>query len=240
MSRLEPTSQTDIEQRLLYGLAHDMGAPLRSVVQFSGLLLDRLDSRLDDKERFWLKLVAENGARSQTMLAALLHYTKLASERQEGQPIDVDQAIANVLSELQAKLREAGAVVHSRASNQYITGDRAQFEELLKHLLNNALTYQRTGNAAQIAISASSIANQFELLVEDNGIGVKPKDYEQISSPFSRLHGAEEYPGIGMGLAHCWRIVDLAGGHISFNHSALGGLAVHCRMPLRNKGDAPC
>ncbi|WP_045858945.1 sensor histidine kinase [Teredinibacter purpureus] len=219
-------------QQLIYGLSHDMGAPLRAVVQFSLLLSRNLDAKLNDKERYWLQLIQENGEQAQSMIAALLQYSRLETHRETLKPFTIDEALQLALRKLQPQLLETNATIDYVPSACEINGDAEQWQLYFYCVLENALKFHSptTDIPPQIRIRIDNTPNTITICVEDNGIGVNEKHWIELSRPFKRLNRQEEYPGIGMGLGYCERITQLHGGHLEFSSSPLGGLCITCTL----------
>jgi signal transduction histidine kinase len=245
-------SNNDFEQiqKLLYGISHDMGAPLRSVVQFSQLLEKRLHDKLDDKERFWFQLLQQGGQKAQKMLEALLHYSRLNTEQAVATNINLVSLIEDSIEAHIRKRRRKdrqNEILTDNASKPSdnetpfivdwqilsplpeITGILMHWELFFSCLLDNALLYQPLGqprHIPKIAIYSETEKNLVRIIIEDNGIGVAENNWSNITQPFKRLQPEADYPGIGMGLSYCERIAQLHGGKLSFQHSAFAGLKV--------------
>jgi light-regulated signal transduction histidine kinase (bacteriophytochrome) len=217
-------------QKLIYGLSHDMGAPLRSVTQFSSLLAKRLEPKLDEKERYWLQLIQENGEKAQFMLQGLLTYSRLVTKQNPFAVFQLSEAIQSALLFHEKNILNKKASIKYTPTYQSLNGDQTQWELLFKELISNALLFQASNNIPEILIIENSSDENILLSIEDNGIGVREQDFSNICLPFKRLNGESEYTGLGMGLAFCEKVVTLHNGQISFEKSQLGGLKVTIKI----------
>ncbi|WP_027859588.1 sensor histidine kinase [Marinobacterium jannaschii] len=233
-----PEGQGDDLQKLVYGLSHDMGAPLRAVVQFSQLIGRRLDGRLDEKEQYWLALIQENGERAQQMIDALLVFSRLQSQRQPDSSFSLARLIDSVLQKL-GRHYDISVVKIGHVELPEVTGCYGHWQLLLENVLKNALQYHppEAGHQPQVVLQCLQHQETIQVSVEDNGIGVSDTALELLVTPFKRLQSGHDYEGIGMGLTFCERIVRLNDGALLFAHSPQGGLAVTFIMPTVNRQD---
>lgn len=217
-------------RQLVYGLAHDLGAPLRAVTQFGHLLHERCADSLDERERYWLQLVEDNGRRAQDMVAALVDYTRLGKERAAAAPIPVADWYARALHAERAAIAERGASVDLRDDLGALRGSLQLWDRWLRALLGNALRHHRLAadQPLRIEVRCARRDGGCVVSVEDNGAGIAAARRAEALQPFRRLHPSES-PGLGMGLACCRRIAELEGGSLSLGESDLGGLAVTFR-----------
>lgn len=216
-------------QSLIYGISHDMGAPLRAVTQFSQMLQQRLEGKLDEKEAYWLQLVQENGEHAQRLTEALLVYSRLSTKACEPKQFSLAVVVDQALSDLKSKIETTNAVITLPPNFPNMVGYEAHWKSYFNHVLSNALLYQPMSqtHCPEVRISASvSEHGRLHIVVEDNGIGVSSMQRSMLSVPFKRLQNPNDYPGLGMGLAYCARIAQLSGGELTFVDSSMGGLAV--------------
>ncbi|WP_444994663.1 sensor histidine kinase [Aliikangiella sp. IMCC44359] len=222
-------------QQIIYGITHDMGAPLRSVIRFSELLQVRLNERLDDKEKYWLELIKTGGEKAQAMVDSLLVYSRLAKSDLTIKRIELADLMLSTFDKEKSKsLRcEPNKKIES---NVCFLGENVSFLGVLKHwhlffsnIFENALLYQPKNdknNTIKVSFGYHLKGTQLEVFVEDNGIGVSEIQKNDLVRPFMRGQSEQDYPGLGMGLTYCQRIARINGGEISFENSALGGLKV--------------
>ena len=215
-------------QYLVAGLSHDMGAPLRAVVQFAQLLVEQPNNNFDEEELKCLKLIQQNGEKAQAMLGALRRFSRLNRDNEEETSLSLRLLLDDVLAQKAATIEATAARIEIVCDVPAILGDSNYWNLFFECLIDNALLFQKkTGDQAPIInIEAKRFNGFLQICVEDNGIGVSDSNWALISAPFKRLNHAKDYPGFGMGLAFCERIANIHGGTLRFSHSELGGLAV--------------
>lgn len=227
------SSQDEHFQKWVYALSHDMGAPLRAVVQFSMLLSRKLDARLDDKERYWLHLIHENGALGQAMIEGLLRYSRLSTYPQElNEDVSLKASIESAIGKLSNAHADKQFDIDVSGLSHSIEGNAELWQQYFFQILDNSLKFQPPESNPIIRASSVKEHDFLEVLVEDNGFGVNTEKFNDIALPFKRLVSSNEFPGVGMGLSYCQRILELHRGTLSFDTSSLGGLTVVGRLAI--------
>jgi light-regulated signal transduction histidine kinase (bacteriophytochrome) len=150
--------------------------------------------------------------RMQNLIQDLLAYSRVGTRGRRMAPTDCEKVLQGALANLRLAIKETGAVV-THDPLPTVTGDEAQLVQLLQNLIGNALKF-RGDRKPQIHVSACPYERHTLFSVRDNGIGIEPQYLERIFVIFQRLHGREKYPGTGIGLALCKRIVERHGGRI--------------------------
>jgi PAS domain S-box-containing protein len=206
------TANADLEQ-FVYSASHDLQEPVRMVATYSELLMRTFRDQLGPDGAEYLDFVLQGALRMENLLRDLRAYALVSTAQKE--PVDYVDSGA-VLDRALANLRPA--IVDTRANITRTPLPQVKLpdfrlEQLFQNLISNALRYRR-GGSPQIKVSAAPEGNGWRFAVQDNGIGIDPLYKEQIFDLFKRLHSVAEYPGSGMGLAICKRIVDRAGGRI--------------------------
>ncbi len=228
-------AEEDSEREFVYSISHDMGATLRSIIQFSQLLSVRLSDRLDEKETYWLQLIRENGLKAQKMVDTLLVYSRLSSQKMPDSKLNLHDLLRRVLHTHNDEIEKikASIVISNRLTD--IVGCEEHLFLLLSSLIENALLYQPKDKQhnVKLHISCNQINGMLQICVEDNGIGVPEAYWPRLTLPFKRMQAEEDYPGLGMGLAFCKQITKLHGGALSFGLSSMNGFAVIYREPCR-------
>lgn len=200
-------------EQFTYMASHDLQSPLRSICGYNELLLETLGDDADPDIRHWLKnsnAVAEN---MQQLIKDLLRFAKLDQEEQPFEPVDLNQTLALVSQSLSKTIADKNAEL-SFEDMPVVTAKAAQMQQLLQNLITNGLKYNES-SVPQIKISCEPLdANSWQICVADNGIGINSTDQDKIFKPFRRLHNNETYPGNGIGLACCKKIVDIHGGKL--------------------------
>lgn len=228
-------------QQMIYGITHDMGAPLRSVIRFSELLQERLNERLDDKEKYWLELIKTGGEKAQAMVDSLLVYSRLAKSDLTIKPIELADLMLSIFDKEKSKCLVINPD-RKIENNACFSDGNVSFLGVLKHwhlffssVFENALLYQPKSdenNTIRVNFGYYLKGTQLEIFVEDNGIGVSAIQKNDLVRPFMRGQSEQDYPGLGMGLTYCQRIARIHGGKMSFEDSVLGGLKVIYRVDI--------
>ena len=149
----------------------------------------------------------------QDLVQDLLVYSRVESASRPVEPVDCDQLMANVRESLAGLLAESGGTIRC-AALPVVMGDSHQIFQLLQNLVNNGLKFSGEGVSPMVSVSAERTAEGWLFRVADNGIGIEPEHHERIFEMFRRLHPRAAYPGTGIGLALCRKIVNRHGGRI--------------------------
>jgi PAS domain S-box-containing protein len=205
-------SNADLQQ-FAYAASHDLQEPLRTVSSFTQLLERRYKEKLDSKAEEFIGFIVEGSRRMQILIDDLLAYSRVGTKGEGFQPVPMEEVLTESLANLQAALEETGAQV-DRDPLPVVSGDRLQLVQLFQNLLSNALKFHKPGEPPRLRISARRSGSEWSFSVADNGIGIDPGQLDRIFVIFQRLHGRQEYPGTGIGLALCKRIVERHGGRI--------------------------
>ncbi|MEI7867596.1 MAG: PAS domain S-box protein [Candidatus Methylumidiphilus sp.] len=204
-------SNRELEQ-FAYIASHDLQEPLRMIASYTQLLAQRYEGQLDDKAQKYIGYAVDGATRMQRLINDLLEYSRVSTRAQPPGTVDAEKILAEVKKNLSATLLENQATV-THDDLPAISVDATQFLQLLQNLIGNAIKF-RCEDAPQIHISARDCGNEWLFSVRDNGIGFEAKFAERIFVIFQRLHTRQEYPGTGIGLAICKRIVERHGGKI--------------------------
>ena len=205
-------SNTELEQ-FAYVISHDLQEPLRMVSSYTQLLSKRYRNKLDDDADEFIAYAVDGAKRMQTLLHDLLEYSRVGTRGKPFSLVNCEHIVEQAMANLKIAIEECGASV-SYDVLPTIMGDEGQLVRLFQNLIGNAIKF-RGEEAPQVHISAQRRNNTVTFSVKDNGIGIDPEHSQSIFDIFRRLHTSEEYPGTGMGLAICKKIVERHGGHIS-------------------------
>jgi light-regulated signal transduction histidine kinase (bacteriophytochrome) len=199
-------------EQFAFAASHDLKEPLRMVSMYMQLLSRRYAGVLDDTGQEFIKFARDGAARMQQLIDSLLEYSHIATVRIDAiGAISADQVLKNALKNLEPAVIETGArITHDPLPE--VTADEIHLSQVLQNLLSNALKY-RSNAVPEIHVSARPGSGEWIFSVRDNGVGIEPQHYDKIFRVFQRLHG-REYPGVGVGLATCRRIVERYGGRI--------------------------
>ncbi len=214
--------QSNMElQQFAYVASHDLQSPLRSIAGFVQLLERRRGDQLDEQARDWIRRASDGAQRMNTLIRDLLEYARVDSRARPFVAVDLAAVVSDALTLLDASIADSGAVIKC-APLPTVRGDRAQLVQLMQNLIGNAVKYHGD-RPPHISISARNTAEGCAVSVRDNGIGIPPEAREKVFEVFRRLHSASEYPGTGIGLAVCRRVVHRHDGTISVDAAPDGG-----------------
>ncbi|GEP97568.1 sensor histidine kinase [Chitinophaga cymbidii] len=235
-------------QQFAYAAAHDMKEPLRKVLFYTSAILEKLQGQLPDREMNYLKLAAEASRRMQGLIDDLLVYTKSASSAAVFEEVDLAAVTEELKAFYQDTIDRTGAVIQG-GPLPVIWAIPFQVRQLLENLFGNALKYCRHDRTPVIQISYGQVArdavrelaaSEYDLFhritVKDNGIGFEPGYAEKIFEMFERLHGRDNYPGTGIGLALCRKIVQNHKGWIKAEGHPGEGAEFFIYLPVINAG----
>ena len=199
-------------ERFAYVASHDLQEPLRTVASYVQLLARRYRDRLDKDAGEFIDFAVQGSLRMQRLIEDLLTFSRVGTRGGALVPIDSGTALEAAIASLRASIDEAQAIItHDRLPA--VLADPVQLEHLFTNLVGNAIKF-RGAVAPRVHVGAALDGGRWILSVRDNGIGIDPQYFERIFVIFQRLHGREEYPGTGIGLAICKKIVERHGGRI--------------------------
>lgn len=222
----------DLEQ-FAYSASHDLQAPLRNIAIYSQLLERDYAPHLDTRGVSILQNIVGGAVKMSSLIADLLAYSR-AGARDQG-PLELirpSEVLDSVLTDLEQMIRETGAsITFDPIPDLYIRP--AHLHSLFQNLIGNALKYRKPDLAPHVHITGRSHANSCQISITDNGIGIDPAYQNTVFGIFKRLHSdSHGYPGTGIGLAICQRIVDSYGGRIWFLSEPGAGSTFHFTLPL--------
>jgi signal transduction histidine kinase len=204
-------SNAELEQ-FAYVASHDLQEPLRMVASYVQLLARRYRGKLDGDAEEFIQFAVDGATRMQALINDLLGYSRVGSKGKPLVPSDLDSVLDDALSNLSIRLRETNAEV-VRDPLPEVLADSGQLTQLFQNLIGNALKFVADGHP-HVRVAATSDDGLVRISVSDNGIGIDPRFEKRIFEVFQRLHTREEYPGTGIGLAVCRKIVERHGGRI--------------------------
>jgi two-component system, sensor histidine kinase and response regulator len=225
-------SNKELEQ-FAYVASHDLQEPLRMISAYTQLLSKKYSNDLDKEAMEFMGFTVNGVSRMQALVSDLLEYSRVGRGNKELMPIDCDDILENVLNTFGTKIEESKAVItHELLPN--VVGDELQFFQLFQNLIGNALKF-RGDRDPRIAISAEEEGDYWIFSVKDNGIGIESNYSDRIFLIFQRLHSHDAYPGTGIGLAICKKIVEHHGGKIWFESQPGVGSTFYFTIPrLKN------
>lgn len=223
-------SNAELEQ-FAYVISHDLQEPLRMVQSYVELLGRRYAERLDKDAGDFIRFAVDGAVRMQQMIEDLLRYSRVGSRGGEMQQVEMDEALAEALANLSVSIEATGAQITS-GGLPAVVADRPQMVQLLQNLVGNAIKFHGA-EAPRVSITAEQETGAWLFSVTDNGIGIAPEQRERIFAIFQRLHGADSYPGTGIGLAICKKIVESHGGSIWVEPQSGPGTTFRFRLPMQ-------
>jgi signal transduction histidine kinase len=232
-------SNKDLEQ-FAYVASHDLQEPLRMVASYTQLLGERYRGKLDETADKYIGYAVEGAQRMQTLIQDLLAFSRAGRKDPGKDNVDCNAVMKDALLNLAASIQESGAVVVAD-DLPVVAADRLQLGQLLQNLIGNAIKF-RKGHAPAISVKAEAAGDFWQFSVSDNGIGISAEHGEDIFSVFHRLHTRTEYPGNGIGLSICRKIVEHYGGKIWVESTPVEGstfkftLPAHAAQPVQAKG----
>jgi PAS domain S-box-containing protein len=225
-------------QRFAHVISHDLQEPLRMVATFTDVLDRRYADRLDAEAHEYLRYAREGAERMQKMIHGLLDFCLLEKTAGKFRRTDCNEILDRVLANLAVAVEESGAGV-SRDRLPVVEADDLLLSNVFQNLVANGLKFRREGVSPKVHVGAERRDGAWTLSVRDNGIGIDPKDGDRLFMVFRRLPGSESYPGTGVGLAICKRIVERHGGRIWWEPAEGGGSVFLFTIPDRDGGELP-
>ena len=208
-------------------VVHDLQAPLRSLTMFTELLSKKYQAELDEQGQKYLKRIADSGLRMQVLIEGLLAYSSAGSSEQTWMSVDLNQTLIQVKSDLQSAIAEQAKITVSDLP-QILINPR-EIHQLFQNLIENAIKFCES--VPEISVTATLQDNEWLFAVADNGIGIAPEFQLQIFEVLQRLHPTDVYPGNGMGLAICQKIVKRYGGRIWVKSEVGTGSTFYFTLP---------
>jgi light-regulated signal transduction histidine kinase (bacteriophytochrome) len=205
-------SNRDLEE-FAFLASHDLQEPLRKIRTLSTFIKSHSEN-LDEKCKDYFSRMIKASARMQSFIDDLLQLARVTGQTRQPQKTDLNNLLQDVLVDLEDRITSTCAEIQI-GKLPVLSADAIQTKQLFQNLLSNSLKFHQKGVAPVIKVSSQlSSSGNMEIVVEDNGIGIRPEHKERIFKPFERLHGRDEYEGSGMGLAMCQKIVSLHGWEI--------------------------
>jgi PAS domain S-box-containing protein len=204
-------SNAELEQ-FAYVASHDLQEPLRTIAGFTSLLQRRYAKRLDDDADEFIGYVVDGVKRMQRLIDDLLTYSRIGARRPDPGPVDTGVLVDEIVKDFAATITDNGATVTVGAL-PVVVADRSRLRQVFQNLIGNALKFCDAA-APDVHIHSETSDACWTFSVRDNGIGIAPEHGQRIFQIFSRLHTRDEYPGTGIGLAICKKVVEQHGGEI--------------------------
>jgi signal transduction histidine kinase len=220
--------------------SHDLQEPLRKVQTFAAQLNATESERLSEQGQDFLRRMSDAAGRMRALIDDLLMFSRVSTKARPFTAVDLSETVAYVLADLEIAIEESGAQL-TIDPLPTIEAEPMQMRQLLQNLLGNALKFRRDGVTPEITVRATVADGIAELTVADNGLGFDAQFATRIFRAFERLHGTSAYPGTGIGLALCRKIVERHHGTITADGRENEGATFTVRLPLQQPdvADAP-
>jgi PAS domain S-box-containing protein len=221
-------------EQFAYVASHDLQEPLRTMGAFAELLATKYAGQFNPEAERYLSHIVKASQRMSRLIQDLLDYARATTEEDRPTSVSLDEDLEAALTHLTQAIEESSAAI-THDPLPTIEVDRGQMVRLFQNLIGNALKYRKPDEAPRIHVSAEQVNREWVIAIRDNGIGFDPQYASTIFAPFKRLHQPEVFPGTGVGLAICRRIVEAHGGRI-WAESQLGeGATFRITLPLEGK-----
>jgi PAS domain S-box-containing protein len=221
-------------QQFAYSASHDLQEPLRMVAAYSELLQSQFGDKLGATGEQYINYAVQGAMRMESLLRDLRTYMQLSMTEESPEEVDAGAVLEKALAGLKVAVDESGASI-SHTALPRVGMHEFQLEQVFQNLIGNAIRY-RGELPARVHIAAKRHGEEWLFSVQDNGIGIEPQFREQIFGIFKRLHSAARYPGTGMGLAICQRIIQRAGGRIWVESEPGTGSTFYFTIPCGGSG----
>lgn len=222
-------SNEELEQ-FAYIASHDLQEPLRVVSGYTQLIKRRYAGQLDAEAEEYIDFTVEGVKRMQALINDLLAYARLTTRGREFKSTDLAKLTKQVLLYLAPVIDEASATIEV-GSLPTVMGDASQLTQVIQNLLSNALKFRSTERPVTIKILAERKSEDWVISVEDNGIGIAPEYKDRIFVAFQRLHTRDHYPGNGIGLAICKKVIERHHGRIWVEPAPRHGTVFYFTLP---------
>lgn len=224
-------SNEELEQ-FAYVASHDLQEPLRMITSYLQLIEQRFATSLDEEAKEFINFAVDGASRMKTLITDLLTYSRVQRAKLEFSSVSLGAVVSSVTRGLELMIRETGAEIICEPLPEVIANE-GQITQLLQNLIANAIKFRRD-EPPKIHLGASREKAEWIISVRDNGIGFDDEYADRIFVIFQRLHGREKYPGTGIGLAVCKKIVERHNGRIWVDSKSGEGSTFYFSLPIQN------
>ncbi len=224
-------SNAELEQ-FAYVASHDLQEPLRKVASFCQLLEKRYGDQLDERGLQYIAFAVDGAKRMQVLINDLLTFSRVGRSSERHERLPLNQPLDTALSALSVAIEDADAVIERPEQLPEVIGDPTLLAMLWQNLIGNAIKFRAPGRAPVVQITAGAQPDgSWQFAITDNGIGIPPEFADKVFVIFQRLHGRGVYPGTGIGLALCKRIVEQHGGEMHLDTTYADGTRIAFTLP---------
>ncbi len=233
--KAEELTRSNVElERFASAASHDLQEPLRMIASYTQLLAKRYHGKLDADADEFIGYAVEGATRMQGLVNDLLAYARVGTRGKPFEPTDCSAVLARVISDLRIGIEEGGATV-TQEPLPTVAADPSQLGLVFQNLVGNAIKFR--GEAPpRVHVSAQRNGGEWVFSVRDNGIGIDPQYFDRLFQIFQRLHARAEYPGTGIGLAICKKVVERHGGRIWIESAPGKGSTFLFTIPAKGEG----
>jgi PAS domain S-box-containing protein len=221
-------------ERFAYIASHDLQEPLRMVKSYTQILQQKYESLLDEDGKKYINIASDAATRMQALIEDLLDYAKMGDNSDKYVDVNCNETVAYIVENLDGIIKEKKASLQIE-DLPTVYANEVRIARLFQNLIGNAIKYSKAGEKPSVRVRVEDKDHFYEFSVKDNGIGMRTEYLDQIFEPFKRLHGKNEYPGTGIGLAICYKIIDGLGGRIWANSEINKGSTFYFTIPKKPK-----
>jgi PAS domain S-box-containing protein len=221
-------SNEELEQ-FAYVTTHDLQEPLRTIANFVELFEKKYAGQIDNEADEYLKFILTATETMQTLIKDLLDFSRIGKNVHFG-PVDSNNVLDSVLNEMQLTIRENNAKI-THSTLPVLKANETELKRLFQNLISNAIKFRKKDVTPEISIRCEEKEGMYEFAFSDNGIGIDEQYYDRIFIIFQRLHNVTEYPGTGIGLATCKKIIEMHGGKIWVKSKPGSGSTFYFTIP---------
>ena len=211
--------------------AHDLQEPIRMVSGFLGLLEKKYAAALDEQGKGYIFRAKDGADRMSILIRDLLEFSRSGNKAAKKEPVNLESVIDLVQKDMSIVMQDTSAGLYVPKKMPVVEGTHSALYRLFLNLVSNGIKFRKKDTLPQVSILLNEQTDCWEFTVQDNGIGVPEKDQPKLFQAFQRLHRKEDYPGTGLGLVTCKKIVETHGGKIWMTSEFGKGTAFHFTLP---------
>ena len=229
------TKNEDIES-FMHAMSHDLRAPLRAITGFTDALFEDASDQLDMQNLSYLSRVRSASQEMRELIDSLLNFSRIGRSEIELIPVSVEIILDDCIHSLEPEIQARQAEIAIVPTSEQVLANPTLLKMVLTNLLTNALKFVPQHVTPHITVTTSCTAHVCSIAVQDNGIGISDENQRRLFTPFTRLHGVEEFPGVGLGLATVRKAAEMMDGHVDIQ--SIVGEGSTFIVELRSPGEA--